>query len=103
MSRWMSSVVAAGVIAVAIASPAEAAPTVRALWNMDAVPTMVDSAGGDNNGKTTTVTMSPDGFYTFDGATSIVSVPQKANLNPGTANTTVEVKLNVAAPPANGE
>jgi len=99
----MSTAVAAGVIAVAIASPAEAAPTVRALWNMDAVPTMVDSAGGDNNGKTTTVTMSPDGFYTFDGVTSIVSVPHKANLNPGTANTTVKVRLKVAAPPGNGE
>src|SRR4051794_31243101 len=103
MGRWMSTVASVGVMTVVVASPAQAESTVRALWNMDAVPTMVDSAGGDNNGKTTAVTMSPDGFYTFDGTSSIVSVPHKANLNPGAAAIKVEVKLNVAAPPANGE
>lgn len=102
-SRWMTTAAAAGAMLLAIAGPAQAAPTLRAQWNMDSVPTMVDSAGGDNNGTTTNVAMSADGFYTFDGATSIASVPNKANLNPGSYNVKVEVRLNVATPPASGE
>jgi Concanavalin A-like lectin/glucanases superfamily len=103
MSRWMTTAAAAGTMLLALAGPAQAAPTLRAQWNMDSVPTMVDSAGGDNNGTTSGITMSLDGYYSFDGLSSIAKVPNKANLNPGTANITVEARINVATPPANGE
>jgi hypothetical protein len=99
----MTTAAAAGTILLALAGPAQAAPTLQAQWNMDAVPKMIDSAGGDNNGKTSGITMSPDGFYSFDGLSSIATVPNKANLNPGTANVTVEARINVTTPPANGE
>jgi hypothetical protein len=102
MSRWMTTSAAAGAVILALASPAQAALTVRALWNMGSVPTMVDSAGGDNNGKTSAVTMT-NGFYDFNGTTSIASVPHNANLNPGTATIKVEMRLRVATRPANGE
>ena len=100
--RWMTTAAAAGAMILALAGPAQAAPTVQALWNMTAVPTMADSAGGDNNGTTSGVTMS-GGYYSFNGTTSIVSVPHKDNLNPGTANIKVEMRLRVATPPKNGE
>ena len=100
--RRMATVVAAGLVTVAVASPAQAAPTVQALWNMDAVPGMVDSAGGDNNGTTSKITMS-GGYYAFNGTDSIAQVPHKANLNPGTANIRVEARVNTSAPPAAGE
>jgi hypothetical protein len=100
-SRWMTTAAAAGTMILALAGPAQAAPTVQALWNMDSLPTMVDSAGGDNNGTTNDVTLS-GGFYSFNGTTSIASVPHKANLNPGTANIKIEVRLKVATPPKNG-
>jgi hypothetical protein len=102
ISRWIATTAAAGVLVVAASSPAQAAPTVRALWHMDAVPTMVDSVGGDNNGKTVGIAMR-DGYYAFDGTTSIASVPHKANLNPGTANMKIEVKVNATTAPAAGE
>jgi hypothetical protein len=102
MTRLTATAAAAGMIAVGVASPAQAAPTVQALWNMDSVPTMVDSAGGDNNGTTSAITMN-GGFYAFDGANSIAQVPHKANLNPGTANIEVEARINAATAPAPGE
>ena len=101
MSRWMTTAAAAGTMILALAGPAQAAGTVEGLWNMDSLPTMVDSAGGDNNGSTNDVTLS-GGYYSFNGSTSIASVPNKANLNPGTANIKIEVRLKVAAPPKNG-
>lgn len=97
----MATAAAAGMMAVVVAGPAHAAPTVRAHWHMDAVPTMVDSAGGDNNGKTTAVTM-VNGFYSFDGRKSAAQVPHKANLNPGTATIRVEARVNAVKAPANG-
>jgi hypothetical protein len=102
MTRVIATAAAAGMMALAVASPAQAAPTVVALWNMDSVPTMVDSAGGDNNGTTSAITMN-GGFYAFDGVSSIAQVPHNANLNPGTANIKIEVRINAAAPPAPGE
>jgi hypothetical protein len=98
----MATAAAAGMMAVAVANPAQAAPTVVALWNMDSVPTMADSAGGDNNGTTSAITMN-GGFYAFDGVNSIAQVPHNANLNPGTANIKIEVRINTATPPAPGE
>ena len=92
---------AAGMLAL-VTSPAQAAPTVVARWNMDAVPTMVDDVGGDNTGRTSAITMR-GGLYTFNGATSLAQVPHKANLNPGTANITMQARVNTATPPAPGE
>ena len=100
--RWMATVIAAGLVTVAVASPAQAAPTVQALWNMGAVPDMIDSAGGDNNGKTSRITMS-GGYYAFNGTDSIAQVPHKANLNPGPANIRVEARVNTTTPPAAGD
>src|SRR3712207_4682853 len=76
---------AATLALVGLAGPANAAFTVRALWNMDSLPTMVDSAGQDNNGTTRNITLS-GGAYSFDGTTSYATAPDKANLDPGTAN-----------------
>lgn len=102
VTRWIATAAAAGMMAVVVASPAQAAPTVQALWNMDSVPTMVDSAGRDNDGRTSAITMS-GGSYAFNGATSIAQVPHKANLNPGAAPITVEARINTAKPPAPGD
>ena len=98
----MVTAVAAGMMTVVVANPAQAAPTPVADWKMGAVGTMVDSAGGDNNGTTSAIAMS-NGFYAFDGASSIAQVPNKGNLNPGAANIRVEAKINTATPPAPGE
>ena len=103
MSRWTTIAAAVGAMTLAVAGPAQAAATLQAQWDMGAVGTMVDSAGGDNNGTTTNITMSPDGFYTFNGSTSIATVPHKANLNPGTSNIKVEARINTATPPAYGD
>ncbi len=56
-------------LVVTLPAPAGAAISVRALWNMDSLPTMVDSAGGDNNGSTRNVTLS-GGAYQFNGTSS---------------------------------
>ena len=100
--RWVATTAAAGVVTVAVASPAQAAPTVQALWNMDAVPTMVDSSGGDNNGTTSNITMS-GGYYAFNGTDSIAEAPHEANLNPGAANIEIEARVDTTTPPAAGE
>jgi Concanavalin A-like lectin/glucanases superfamily len=104
LSRFMATAAATAAMAVAVASPAQAAPTVRALWNMTAVPAMTDSStdGVNNSGTTSNITMSPDGFYTFNGTNSIASAPHKANLNPGTAPITVEAGINATRAPEAG-
>ena len=93
---------AAAAVLIGLASPANAALTVRALWNMDSLPTMVDSAGGDNNGKTSNVTTS-QGYYSFNGTSSSVSVPDKANLDPGAANVRVSAKVSITNVPRTGQ
>lgn len=102
--RWVATAAAAAAMAVAVASPAQAAPTVRALWNMSSVPTMVDEGADSvaNTGRTTGVTM-VDGYYSFDGTSSIAKVPHKTNLNPGAADITLEARVDMATPPAAGE
>ena len=100
--RLAAASVVAAAVSVGFAGPALAAPTVRANWLMGSIGTMVDSAGGDNNGTTSNITMSPDGYYTFNGTNSIATAPHKANLNPGTANITVEAKINATRAPEPG-
>jgi hypothetical protein len=85
----------------ALAGPAQAAVSVQALWNMDSLPTMVDSAGGDNNGSTKNVTLS-GGAYSFNGKTSLATVPDKANLDPGSATIKLTARVSFAKAPAVG-
>jgi hypothetical protein len=78
---------------VGMASPASAAVTV-ANWQMNALPTLVDSAGGDNNGTTRNITLS-SGFYRFNGTSSYATVPDKANLDPGSAVIKLTARVNI--------
>src|SRR4051794_11447417 len=92
----------AAVTLVGLAGPANAALTVRALWNMDTLPTMVDSAGSDNNGTTRNITLS-GGAYSFNGTSSYATAPDKANLDPGAANVRLSVRLSFTRVPAVGQ
>ena len=86
---------------VALAGPAQAALSVRALWDMSSLPTMVDSAGGDNNGQTKNVAMSSV-YYRFNGTSSLATVPDKANLDPGSASIRLTARVKFSAVPNAG-
>ena len=92
---------AAAAALVTLASPAQAA-TVQAAWNMDKLPTMVDSAGGDNNGTTRDITLS-GGSYAFNGASSFATAPDRPNLDPGTANITLSARVAINQVPRVGQ
>ncbi len=98
------SVIAAAAAAtlVGLASPANAALTVRALWNMNSLPAMVDSAGGDNNGTTKNVTLA-GGAYNFNGTSSYATAPDKANLDPGSATIKLSARVSFSKIPATGQ
>lgn len=83
-------------------TPAQAAMTARALWNMDKLPTMVDAAGGDNNGTTKNITLS-SGAYKFNGTSSTATAPDKANLDPGTAAIRLTSRVNITVVPKTGQ
>jgi hypothetical protein len=83
-------------------TPAQAAMTVRALWNMDKLPTMVDSVGGDNNGTTKNITVA-SGAYKFNGTSSAATAPDKANLDPGTAPVRLTSRVSITAVPKLGQ
>lgn len=95
----IGTAVAAG-MTVGLAIPAQAAPQVRAAWNMSSLPTMVDSAGRDNNGSTKNITKAGNGLYGFNGTSSIATVPNKANLNPGTATIRLTARVQFSSLPA---
>jgi hypothetical protein len=98
----LAVVALAAVSIVALAGPAQAAPTVRALWNMDSLPTMVDSAGGDNNGSTKNLSLSSGG-YLFNSKSDLATAPDKANLDPGSASIKLTARVKFSAvPPAGG-
>jgi hypothetical protein len=86
---------------VALTSPAQAALSVRALWNMDSLPTMVDSAGGDNNGTTKNLSMSGGG-YLFNSKSDIATAPNAANLNPGSATIRLTARVKFSMRPPTG-
>jgi hypothetical protein len=92
----------AAVTLVGLAGPGNAALTVRALWNMDTLPTMVDSAGSDNNGTTRNIKLS-GGAYSFNGTSSYATAPDKANLDPGAANVRLSVRLSFTQVPRVGQ
>lgn len=93
---------ASAVTLVALAAPAQAAYTVRANWAMNSLPAMVDSAGRDNDGTTSNVTLAGGTAYSFNGSTSSAAAPDAANLDPGAANIKVSARVNVAEIPAVG-
>lgn len=78
---------------------AHAALTVRAQWDMSSLPTMVDSAGGDNHGSTKNVTSGGSGLYSFNGRSSLATVPDKANLDPGSATIKLTARVRFSALP----
>ncbi len=98
------SVIVLGVVTalVALSHPAQAALTARAVWNMDSLPTMVDSAGGDNNGTTRNIKLS-NGAYQFNGTSSTASTPDKANLDPGTASIRLSARVSITTVPKVGQ
>ena len=90
--------------AAATAAPASAAPSPQAIWNMDSLPTMFDSAsaGGANNGTTRAITSGGAGRYLFNGTTSLATVPDAANLDPGTATIRLTARVQFTQRPAVG-
>lgn len=72
-----------------------------AVWHMDALGTMTDSAG-TNNGTLYGVGLDPAGYlgaaYSFNGS-SWVSVPNAAALNPGSANVKISLAIKTTAAP----
>ena len=90
---------AVAVTLIGTAAPANAAYTTRALWKMDRLPTMVDSAGGDNNGSTRNIALS-GGAYSFNGTNSLATVPDHSQLDPGSANIRLTARISLAKAPA---
>jgi len=103
-SRLTAIAAAAAAVTLGFTGTAQAAPTVRAQWDMATATALVDTPtdGVDNSGTTSNIVLSTDGFYTFNGTNSIASAPHKANLNPGTARITVEAKINATRAPEAG-
>lgn len=100
--RHLLIAAATAVTLVGLASPANAALTVRALWNMNSLPTMVDGAGGDNNGTTKNVTLS-GGAYSFNGTSSYATAPDKVNLDPGSATIRLSARVSFTKIPMTGQ
>jgi hypothetical protein len=69
---------------------------------MEQLPTMVDSAGGDNNGTTKSITQA-GGAYKFNGSTSMATAADKSNLDPGTAGVRLTAKISLTKAPAVGQ
>ncbi|HEY8619534.1 MAG TPA: LamG-like jellyroll fold domain-containing protein [Dermatophilaceae bacterium] len=88
---------------VVLATTAFASSTPVGLWHMDELSgtTMSDSSGHGNNGTLSHVTVGVPGFtktgYSFNGSSSIATVPSSTSLNPGTQNFSliVHVKFTV--------
>lgn len=103
MRRWIRTAMGLAMVAtpvIGLAGPAQAATT-AALWHMEDPSVMTDSSGHGNNGKTTAITAvtgSSGKGYHFNGKTSVVSVADKASLDPGTAamRITAHVRFTVA-------
>ena len=87
-------------------TPADATPTVVALWHMDETSgnTAVDATGNGHNGVNTNIAFVSPGFdgnggaYSFNG-TSRVVVPDSPALNPGTANITLTAHVKTSTMP----
>jgi hypothetical protein len=100
--RQLTIVAFATAALVWFAGSAHAAVTVRALWNMDGQPTMVDSAGGDNNGTASKIKLSGDA-YVFNGTSSYATAHDKANLDPGAAPAKLTARVSLTKAPRVGQ
>lgn len=69
---------------------------------MNSLPTMIDSAGGDNNGTTRYVKL-VNGAYSFNGTSSYGMAPDKANLDPGAASVKMTARISITKVPAAGQ
>lgn len=100
---WLTRIGTIGVIAggaaLVGATSAFAAPVTVAVYHMEEDGALIDAAGGDNNGVLRDVRAGVSGKvglgYAFNGDTSVATVPDSPNLDPGTANITYQawVKL----------
>jgi len=96
------------VSAAAAATPSS--PTVVALWHMDEQPgdtVMVDDSGSGHDGTIRNVTLGVPGdigtAYSFDASSSIVHVPSKADLNPGTKPLQISAHIRISSKLATGD
>jgi Concanavalin A-like lectin/glucanases superfamily len=80
-------------------------PGLRALWHMNETSgsVMYDSVGG-HNGTLRSVLLGQPGYsgtaYGFNGTSSYVSVPSSSDLNPGSSNITITLRLKTTSAPA---
>jgi hypothetical protein len=97
-------ILAAGAV-LALALPSAASASIVSLWHMDETSgtTMRDSVG-PNNGTLTSVALGQPGFlngaFGFNGASSIVKVPNNPSLIPGADDFTVTVHVKFSAVPS---
>jgi len=93
------------IIPVLLAATAFASASPVGLWHMDerSGTTMTDSSGHGNNGTLSHVTVGVAGFtgtaYSFNGSSSIVTVPSSTSLNPGSTNFVLTVHVKFTALP----
>lgn len=105
MRRWTRTAIGVAMVAtpvIALAGPAQAATT-AALWHMEDPSVMTDSSGHGNNGKTTGITSvvgSTGKGYHFNGKTSVVNVPDKDSLDPGTATLRISARVRFTVAPS---
>ena len=96
--RLVRASAAAGALTTALVAASPASAATVSLWHMNETSgtTMVDSVGG-NNGTLRNVALGAPGFagtaYSFPGRNSIVEVPSRAGLNPGSASFSVTVHI----------
>src|SRR4051812_9218757 len=76
-----------------LVTPAQAALTDHALWQMETLGTAIDSSGNSNDGVLHGAISLTSGFlgngYHFSGAGDYVEVANSPSLNPGTADFSV--------------
>lgn len=105
MRGWfrVGTVVAAAVATVLLSTGAAEAATTAALWHMDDPSRMLDSSGSGNNGTTTAITgvagSSGKGYH-FNGKNSVVNVPDRPSLNPGTATLRITASVRFTVVPS---
>jgi hypothetical protein len=80
-------------------------PNLVALWHMDETSgTVMRDSARTHSGTLHSVALGQPGFagtaYGFNGSSSYVSVPSASDLNPGSANITITIRMKASAVPA---
>lgn len=101
--RILRATAAAGVV-MGLALPAAAGAATVSLWHMDETSgTTMHDAVDSNTGALTAVSVGWLGMsgraYAFNGSSSIVTVPSAPNLNPGSGDFTVSLRVLSGHPP----